>query len=305
MKFSLTLFLFLFPSSLAIVPMQHPMNSAYNNFWDGAVGGRGYWGSTPAPKANAFSKSFKKNGLNQVYNLNSNSPYAQNRLTGFDSMVPYYSPHGASRYTFYPTKSNYLSNGELGAFSYDINEPRYQELYKQYYRFFNKNLNRAGSQLKYESLNHDLNNDRRRRDMNPHSYDYKTYFDGYDETSSLPGISLPYLGYKESSTRESENKRHDRRLKEVLNKTFLSSKKQLLSRKLKIQKKKIEKLEAKRLKRRIKKMRAKLSRLEEIEDKREERRVEQVRPLVEDEVVRAVDLKPYLFDSKAPNMINL
>ena len=290
MKSSLVYFLFLFATSLAIVPMQHPMNSAYNNFWDGAVGGRGYWGSTPAPKANAFSKNFKKKGLNQVYNLDSNSPYAQHRMTGFDSMVPYYSPHGASRYTFYPTKSNYLSNGELGAFSYDINEPRYQELYKQYYRFFNKNLNRAGSQLKYESLNHDLNNDRRRRDMNPHSYDYKTYFDGYDETTSLPGISLPYLGYKESSTRESENKRHDRRLQNVLGSdTDVSS----------------NELEEKRLKRRIKKMRAKLNKLEDLKERKIERRMEQIRPLIEDEAVRAVDLKPYLFDSKAPNMIGL
>ena len=24
----------------------HTLNQAYNNFWDGAVGGKGYWGNT-------------------------------------------------------------------------------------------------------------------------------------------------------------------------------------------------------------------------------------------------------------------
>ena len=227
-------------------------------------------------------------------------------------MVPYYSPHGASRFTFYPTKSNYLSNGEMGAFSYDINEPRYQELYKQYYRFFNKNLNRAGSQLKYESLNHDLNNDRMRRDTNPKSFDYHTYFDGYDETNSLPGISLPYLKYKQSSTRESINRRHDRRLQSEngqnnnVTKALLKQKKRL-SRELQEEKLKIDELEAKRLKKRINKMRKKLIEIEDtgLEKKKTIESGVEV-PIVSSESLRAADLKPYLFDSLAPhNMVGI
>ncbi len=171
--FKLLGFIFLSLSSvLSFTPMMNPMAGAYNNFWDGAVGGQGYWGDLPPRKANVFSSNFEKGGINQVYNLNSMAPFASDRFTGFDSMVPYYSPHGASRYTYYPTKSNFLSNGELGAFSYDINEPRYQELYKQYYRFFNKNLNRIQSQLKYQDKSIDLNNDQQRRNMNPDSFKY-------------------------------------------------------------------------------------------------------------------------------------
>jgi hypothetical protein len=290
----IALLAFLLSPALAIYPMSHPQSGAYNNFWDGAVGGRGYWGGMPARESNVFNSKWNNQGYKQMYNLNSMAPFASDRFTGFDSMVPYYSPHGASRYTFYPTKSNYLSNGEMGAFSYDINEPRYQELYKQYYRFFNKNLNRLSSQLKYENLNHDLNNDEKRRVSNPDSFKYGTNFDGFKDADSLPGISLPYLGYKGDSSRDSSNKRHDRRLKSANNK---------ISRELQERE---ENLSIKKLKKRISKMREKIGKLEE-------------RKFIEDEVVpateymmvpeknlREVDLKPYLFDSLAPHSrINL
>lgn len=288
----LALLAFLLTPTVAIYPMMHPQSAAYNNFWDGAVGGRGYWGGMPAAKSNVFGSKWDNQGYKQMYNLNSMAPFASDRFTGFDSMVPYYSPHGASRYTFYPTKSNYLSNGEMGAFSYDINEPRYQELYKQYYRFFNKNLNRLSSQLKYENLNHDLNNDQKRRVTNPDSFKYSTYFDGFDETNSLPGISLPYLSYKGDSSRDSTNKRHDRRLKQ--NK---------ISRALR---EKEEDLSIKKLKKRITKMREKIGKLEE--KKFIENTVAPAAEymMVPEKNLREVDLKPYLFDSLAPHSrINL
>lgn len=48
------IFLILFIQSIStFVPtpqVAHTLNQAYNNFWDGAVGGVGYWGDTPKGK---------------------------------------------------------------------------------------------------------------------------------------------------------------------------------------------------------------------------------------------------------------
>lgn len=99
--------------------------------------------------------------------MNSLSPYAEKRNTNFDSMVPYYTPNGASTYNFVPTKSNYLSNNQLGSFSYDINEPRYQQLYKEYYDFYNTNLDRISKIDNYERDYNNINNDHIRRIKNP------------------------------------------------------------------------------------------------------------------------------------------
>lgn len=38
------------------------------------------------------------------------SPFSSNLFPGFDTMVPYFTPNGATKYTYHPTKSNYLSN---------------------------------------------------------------------------------------------------------------------------------------------------------------------------------------------------
>ena len=83
---------------------------AYNNFWDGAIGGRGYWGRTPSYGLNVFSNKFDNNDFQKVYDLNSMSPFASNLKTGFDTVVPYFTPNGASKYTYHPTKSNYYTN---------------------------------------------------------------------------------------------------------------------------------------------------------------------------------------------------
>ncbi len=92
---------------------------------------------------NVFSSNFEDNnreGFQPIYKLNSLSPFAHSQFSGFDTMTPYYTPNGASKYTYYPTKTSYQTNQDLRAFAYDINEPRYAELYQQYYNFFNKNL---------------------------------------------------------------------------------------------------------------------------------------------------------------------
>lgn len=87
-------------------------------------------------------------------------------------MVPYYTPYGASQYNYVPTKSNYLSNQQLGSFSYDVNEPRYQQLYKRYYDFFNKNLERIQNISQLENVTTDNNGETFRKKLNPDSYRY-------------------------------------------------------------------------------------------------------------------------------------
>lgn len=174
----------------------HPLHQAYNNFWDGALGGKGYWGDTPQKDPNVFSSNFDKKGVNEVYNLNSLSPFTNQRELGFESLVPYYTPFGSHRYTYYPTKSNYINNKQLGSFSYDINEPRYSKLYEDYFNFFNTNLDSLENIEKYHKDNNDLNNDHLRKMENPDSFNYEDYFDGFDESSTLLGPNLKYLPYK-------------------------------------------------------------------------------------------------------------
>ena len=124
-----------------------PNMASYNAFWDGAVGSRGYWGSLPQPPNSVFSPTFDTHGYKSMYHLNSMSPFMSERVGDFDKMVPFYSPYSASMFTYMPTKSNHLTNKQLGAYSYDPNEPRYAKLYKSYFRFFNYNLDRICKQF--------------------------------------------------------------------------------------------------------------------------------------------------------------
>ncbi len=74
-----------------------------------------------------------------------------------------------------------MTNAQLNAYNYNINEPRYSDLYKQYFRFFNTNLNRIDNvQARIKKLQ-DLNNDEKRQILNPDSYNYDIFFDGFDE----------------------------------------------------------------------------------------------------------------------------
>lgn len=62
------LFLFVFLAHFSLSQL-NPVESLtgmsslhnYNNFWDGAIGGRGYWGRTPYYGLNVFSHSFDDN----------------------------------------------------------------------------------------------------------------------------------------------------------------------------------------------------------------------------------------------------
>ncbi len=205
----------LFYNCYCVIPnanVAHPLNNAYNNFWDGAVGGSGYWGNLPKQKQNVFSSSFDKKGFDSIYNLNSLSPFTSSRADNFDSFVPYYTPYGASKYNFVPTKSNHLSNEELGSFSYDVNEPRYQKLYKDYYNFFNLKLDRFSGLQKYHMK--DTTSDEQKRIENPGSYDYGKYFDTYDEEDSLYGPDLPKIKHRNISL-SSAGQNDERRLKQT------------------------------------------------------------------------------------------
>lgn len=87
------------------------MNQAYNNFWDGALGAKGYWGEVAQKKPDAFSKKFDTQDIKGIYNMEKFGPYASKvNPGGFDSFVPYYTPYGASNYNYVPTKSNFLTN---------------------------------------------------------------------------------------------------------------------------------------------------------------------------------------------------
>lgn len=269
----------------------NPQAGAYNSFWDGAVGGQGYFGNLPSKKGNVFDSKWNVKDYNQMYNLNSQAPFNGDRFTGFDTMVPYYSPHGASRYTYYPTKSNFLSNNELGAFSYDINEPRYQELYKQYYRFFNKNLNRIQSQLKYQDKSIDLNNDQQRRILNPDSFKYDNYFDGFDESNTLPGAGLAFFSHKQSG-RKLNLLKVSKKMRESTNGERVSKDEKtqsvvhLLERRVDDMRKLIDQLDTKPV---VAKRKAAARKLKFI--------------VVDPKKLSKVDLKPYLFDSLSPHSL--
>ena len=89
----------------------HTLNQAYNNFWDGAVGAQGYWGDVAKKQPDVFSKKFDTNEIKGIYDMEDYGPYSSKLAPGgFDSFVPYYTPHGASSYNYVPTKSNFLSN---------------------------------------------------------------------------------------------------------------------------------------------------------------------------------------------------
>ena len=153
--------------------LMHRNLNNYYNFYNGAVGDMGYWGGKPNEKPNnVFNSKWNKDGYEGMYNLNSNSPFLHDRTGDFDTMTPYYTPFGASRYSYIPTNSNYKSNNELSSFAYDVNEPRYSDLYKDYYRFFNTNLDRLTNQLKHINKGSDLNADYKRRIKNPNSFNY-------------------------------------------------------------------------------------------------------------------------------------
>lgn len=90
-----------------------------------------------------------------------------------------------------------------------MNDPRYTELYKQYYDFFNVNLDRLQRIDKYKANSFDVNKDQVRKLQNPKSFDYDQYFDGFTENQSLPGANLESLKIEEKPERRLSLKKSD------------------------------------------------------------------------------------------------
>lgn len=134
-----------------------------------------------------------------MYQLNSMSPFMSERVGDFDKMVPYYTPYSSSMFTYMPTKSNHLTNNQLGAYSYDPNEPRYSKLYKAYFKFFNYNLDR----MSHLSQNHlpyvDLNNLAKMKQSHPKAYDYNEAFDRLPDSLTMKTPHYSFLPYKSSN----------------------------------------------------------------------------------------------------------
>lgn len=135
-----------------------------------------------------------------MYQLNSMSPFMSERVGDFDKMVPYYTPYSTSMYTYMPTKSNHLTNDQLGAYSYDPNEPRYSKLYKAYFRFFNYNLDH----MSHLAQNHlpfvDLNNLSRERVRNPQNFNYTQNFDNLPDSFTMKTPYYSYFPHKASAS---------------------------------------------------------------------------------------------------------
>lgn len=144
-----------------------------------------------------------------MYHLNSLSPFMSERQGDFDKMVPYYTPYSTSMYTYMPTKSNHKTNTELGAYSYDPNEPRYSKLYKAYFRFFNTNIDHRAKIMNNTLPYLDLNNLSRHKVRNPQHYNYSQNFDKLSDSATLKAPSADFFPYKSNESR---------RLKEITTK---------------------------------------------------------------------------------------
>lgn len=152
-----------------------------------------------------------------MYQLNSMAPFMSERVGDFDKMVPYYTPYSSSMYTYMPTKSNHLTNKQLGAYAYDPNEPRYSKLYKAYFRFFNYNLDHQ-AHLSQNSLPYvDLNNLAREKIRTPNNYNYAETFDHLSDNDTLKTPYYSFLPHKTEERRLKGKKARARKLKKQEN----------------------------------------------------------------------------------------
>ena len=46
-----------------------------------------------------------------MYNLNTIAPFAQDRMSGYDSMVPYYTPFNKAQNNYYTVYKKYRNDG--------------------------------------------------------------------------------------------------------------------------------------------------------------------------------------------------
>ena len=152
-----------------------------------------------------------------MYQLNSMAPFMSERVGDFDKMVPYYTPYSSSMYTYMPTKSNHLTNKQLGAYAYDPNEPRYSKLYKAYFRFFNYNLDKMAHLSQNELPYVDLNNLAREKVRNPGNFNYAQAFDNLPDSQTMKTPNYTYFPHKSGERKLKGNKASERNLKKKEN----------------------------------------------------------------------------------------
>lgn len=194
MKLKFVILLLLVQNSLQLYSFPSIMNPSYaENYMNmnGGVGTQGYWGSLQPSGTNVFSNSWKNGDYTQMYNLNSIAPYAGDRYTGYDSMTQRFAPQGTASNYYHPTAGNVNTDTGLSPKMADINSPMYRNFYNRYYNFFNKNLNLLSSKLLQRSDPFDFSSIRKKRKMNPKSFDYSNnYFDQKPQWESFMGANL-------------------------------------------------------------------------------------------------------------------
>ena len=102
-------------------------------------------------------------------------------MTGYDSMIPYFTPMQNTAHSYYPVDQQYNADGQLNTMAKDLSSKKYDQIYKQYYDFYTTNLNRLTSLYADTPPVSDLNKDYIRSKKNPKSFTYNNYFDGFKE----------------------------------------------------------------------------------------------------------------------------
>ena len=179
-------------------PLMMPYNNgAYNTFFDGPNGQKGFWGQLPPQKNNIFNSDWKNNGYKQMYNMNSIAPFAQDRMTGYDGMMPYYTPMANSVHSYYPVLQKFNADGQIDPLNKDLNSKQYEAVYKQYHDFYGTDINRKNNMWSDLPPIGDLNNDHDRKIEHPESYVYDdtNYFDKLNEIETLPGYGPEHLKF--------------------------------------------------------------------------------------------------------------
>ena len=186
-------------------------NPTFDSYSDVLVRGAknpGFWGAVPPNNANVFDHKWNSDGYQQIYNLNSQSPFAGMRSTGFDTTTTKFNQYGPTSFEVIPVNSNFMPQSRINAYSYDLNEPRMQAIYKNYMRMMNKNLDRLSNVLKGNTEFTDLNNNELRKLKNPASFDYKTqYFDGLSESKTAPSYYHQRVSFVPSTQKDTTEER--------------------------------------------------------------------------------------------------
>ena len=133
----------------------------------------------PPPKVSTFAPDWKTSGYKSMYNLNYMAPYGMDVASHGHGTAP------LTSHLSYNNLSNYLTNGQINPYGYNLADPRYHALYSRYYHFFNKDLNLLGRMIKPMN-GFDINNVAQWKEAYPNNFNYGKTWDGTAEGSSPP-----------------------------------------------------------------------------------------------------------------------